>query len=107
MTAFDRYWGKKPSYDSVVFRIVPEAATRESLILAGQVDLIVLPPVADLPALQRNPAVKVLLAPSDRTIFISMNTSKPLLNDVRDNKLPAGIVGLPSALEYHRGGSCS
>jgi tripartite-type tricarboxylate transporter receptor subunit TctC len=29
---------------------------------------------------------------------------RPLLNDVRDNKLPAGIVGLPSALEYHRGG---
>jgi peptide/nickel transport system substrate-binding protein len=80
---YDRYWGKKPHYDTVVFRIVPEAATRESLILAGQVDLIVLPPIADLPALGRNPAVKVLLAPSDRTIFISLNTTKPPLNDVR------------------------
>ena len=28
----------------------------------------------------------------------------PLLNDVRDGKLPAAIAGLPSALEYHRGG---
>ena len=79
----DKYWGKKPTYETVVFRIVPEAATRESLILAGQVDLIVLPPIADLPALQRNPAVKVLLAPSDRTIFVSMNTSKPLFGDPR------------------------
>jgi len=67
----------------VTFRIVPEATTRESLLLAGQVDLIFLPPVADLPALQRNKAVKVLLAPSDRTIFIAMNTQKPPLNDVR------------------------
>jgi peptide/nickel transport system substrate-binding protein len=67
----------------VLFRIVPEGATRESLILAGQVDLIVLPPIADVPALQKNPAVKVLLAPSDRTIFIAMNTTKPPLNDVR------------------------
>jgi peptide/nickel transport system substrate-binding protein len=83
VTLNDKYWGKKPHYDTVIFRIVPEAATRESLILAGQVDLIVLPPIADLPALQRNPAVKVLLAPSDRTMFISMNTSKPLLNDVK------------------------
>jgi peptide/nickel transport system substrate-binding protein len=83
VTLYDKYWGKKPHYYTVVFRIVPEAATRESLILAGQVDLIVLPPIADLPALGRNPAVKVLLAPSDRTIFISMNTSKPLLNDRR------------------------
>ena len=83
VTLNDKYWGKKPSYDTVVFRIVPEAATRESLILAGQVDLIVLPPIADLPALQRNPAVKVLLAPSDRTIFISLNTTKAPLGDVR------------------------
>ncbi len=79
----EKYWGKKPTYDTVVFRIVPEAATRESLILAGQVDLIVLPPIADLPALQKNPAVKVLLAPSDRTIFISLNTTKEPLGDVR------------------------
>jgi peptide/nickel transport system substrate-binding protein len=83
VTLNDKYWGKKPHYDTVVFRIVPEGATRESLILAGQVDLIVLPPIADVPALQKNPAVKVLLAPSDRTIFIAMNTTKPPLNDVR------------------------
>lgn len=80
---FENYWGKKPYYDQVVFRIVPEAATRESLLLAGQVELIILPPVADLPALQRNSRVKVLLAPSDRTIFIAINTRKPMLDDPR------------------------
>jgi peptide/nickel transport system substrate-binding protein len=83
VTKSARYWGKKPHYDTVIFRIVPEAATRESLLLAGQVDLIILPPVADLPALGRNKAVKVLLAPSDRTIFIAINTTKPLLKDPR------------------------
>ncbi len=83
MARFDEYWGRKPHYDSVVFRIVPEAATRESLLLAGQVDLIILPPVADLPALRRNPAVKVLLAPGDRTIFIAINTRKAPLSDRR------------------------
>lgn len=83
VSKYDKYWGRKPHYDQVTFRIVPEATTRESLLLAGQVDLIILPPVADLPALQRNKAVKVLLAPSDRTIFIAMNTQKPPLNDVR------------------------
>ncbi|HEY8370425.1 MAG TPA: ABC transporter substrate-binding protein [Thermodesulfobacteriota bacterium] len=76
LNAFPKYWGRKPYYDTVVVRIVPEAATRESLILAGQVDLMILPPIADIPALQRNPAVKVLLAPSDRSIFIAINTNK-------------------------------
>jgi peptide/nickel transport system substrate-binding protein len=83
LAKFDGYWGQKPHYDQVVVRIVPEAATRESLLLAKQVDLIILPPVADLPALQSNPAVKVLLAPSDRTIFIALNTQDPLLKDRR------------------------
>ena len=48
------YWGEEPHYDTVNFRIVPEAATRESLLLAGQVDMIILPPVSDLEALQNN-----------------------------------------------------
>ncbi len=83
VTKYEDYWGEKPFYDTVVFRIVPEAATRESLLLAGQVDLIILPPVSDIPALQENADVEVLLAPSDRTIFIAINNLKEPLNDVR------------------------
>ncbi|MCL5108972.1 MAG: ABC transporter substrate-binding protein, partial [Chloroflexi bacterium] len=64
------YWGKKPYYKTAAFKIVPEGATRESLILANQADIIILPPPADIPKLQANPQLKVLLAPSDRTIFI-------------------------------------
>jgi len=81
LTKNPNYWGKKPYYDVVTFRIVPEAATRESLLLAGQVDMILHPPIADLPALQKNPAVKVLLAPSIRTIFIAINTTVKYLDD--------------------------
>jgi len=83
VTKYADYWGVKPHYDQAVFRIVPEAATRESLLLAGQVDLIILPPIADLPALQRNKAVKVLMAPSNRTIFIAINTQRPPFNTVK------------------------
>lgn len=75
------YWGKKPYYDTVTIRIVPEAATRESLLLANQVDAIILPPISDIPALQKNSAVKVLIAPSNRIVYIGLNnTVKPLDN---------------------------
>ncbi len=77
------YWGEEPFYDSVVFRVVPEAATRESLLLAGQVDMIILPPVSDLESLQQNDDVDVLLAESDRTIFIALDTTDPLMADPR------------------------
>ncbi|WNV74219.1 ABC transporter substrate-binding protein [Geodermatophilus sp. DSM 44513] len=78
---FPDYWGEEPFYDTVVFRIVPEAATRESLLLSGQVDMMILPPVSDIEALQANEDVEVLLAESDRTIFIALDTNDPLLSD--------------------------
>jgi ABC-type transport system substrate-binding protein len=80
---FADYWGEEPYYDTVVFRVVPEAATRESLLLSGQVDMMILPPVSDLEALQANEDVEVLLAESDRTIFIALDTNDPVLSDPR------------------------
>lgn len=79
------YWGEQPYYDEVVFQIVPEAATRESLLLAGQVDMIVLPPISDVPALQANPDVKVLLVPTSRILYIGINNRDKdgVLTDVR------------------------
>jgi peptide/nickel transport system substrate-binding protein len=80
---FEDYWAEKPTYQSVSIKIVPEAATRESLLLAGQAEMIILPPVPDLESLRSNQEVKVLLAPSDRTIFIAMNNENPIFADVR------------------------
>jgi len=82
----DGYWGKRPSYEVQEIKIVPEAASREALIKSGQADVVILPPVSDLPALQSDRNLKVLLAPSDRTIFIAINTAskdQPLLQDRR------------------------
>jgi ABC-type transport system substrate-binding protein len=81
VTKFADYWGEKPYYDTVEFRVVPEAATRESLLLAGQVDMIILPPVSDIQALQNNSAVKVILGESDRSIYIALDNNDPLLSN--------------------------
>jgi len=83
VTRFEEYWGELPYYEQVVFLIVPEATTRESLLLAGQVDMIILPPASDIPALDANPDVEVVFGPSNRTIFIVINTTKPGLDDAR------------------------
>jgi peptide/nickel transport system substrate-binding protein len=80
VTKYDKYWGKQPYYGTVTFRIVPEAATRESLLLSGQVNMIILPPVSDLQSLKDNKKVTTLVAPSDRTIFIALDYQDPLLS---------------------------
>jgi peptide/nickel transport system substrate-binding protein len=75
------YWGTPPFYDEVQFLITPSDATRESLLLAGQVDIAVNPPLSDLPSLSNNSDVKVITAPDDRVLFIGINTTTKYLDD--------------------------
>jgi peptide/nickel transport system substrate-binding protein len=82
LEANKRYWGTKANYDTQVYQVVPEAASREALIKSGGVDVINLPPANDIPALRSDPDLRVILGPSDRTIQIVINTvdqAQPLL----------------------------
>lgn len=75
------YWGKAPYYDQVEFFITPSAATRESLLLAGQVDIALDPPIADLASLANNSDVKIDQALSDRVLFVGLNTTTKYLDN--------------------------
>jgi len=82
----DDYWGRRPTYNQQNFLIVPDGATREALVRSGQAQVTVLPPVSDLPSLQKDPTVKVLLASGDRAVFFAMDTQdkqQPLLQNVQ------------------------
>ena len=72
MTANKNYWGtKKANYDTQVYKIVPEAASREALVKSGGADVVVAPPANDIPALQNDPSVHVILGPSDRPMSLA------------------------------------
>jgi ABC-type transport system substrate-binding protein len=73
VTRFDDYWDELPYYSDVEFQIVPEAATRVSLLRAGQAEMILSPPASDIPALDDDGDIEMLLAPGNRTIFIAIN----------------------------------
>jgi peptide/nickel transport system substrate-binding protein len=78
------YWGRRPTYTQQVFQVVPDAATREALVRSGQAQVILLPPISDLPSLRQDTTVKVLLAPDDRSIFFAINTQdkqQPLMQN--------------------------
>jgi ABC-type transport system substrate-binding protein len=75
VSRYDDYWGELPYYSDVTFQIVPESATRVSLLRAGQADMIILPPISDLPALDDADDTELLLAPGNRTIFMAINNN--------------------------------
>jgi peptide/nickel transport system substrate-binding protein len=90
---FERYWGKRSAFPALQFRIVPEVATRESLLLANQVEAIIEPPLSDLPALQNNPLLKVVQTPTARSTFIAMDLTLP-------GGTPLAIKKVRQALNY-------
>ncbi|HKF77876.1 MAG TPA: ABC transporter substrate-binding protein [Candidatus Dormibacteraeota bacterium] len=82
MVANQSYWGPRSNYDTQIYKVVPEGASREALIRSGGADVIALPPANDIPALQADSSLRVILGPSDRTIQIIINTqdqAEPLL----------------------------
>jgi peptide/nickel transport system substrate-binding protein len=79
----ENYYGEKPTVAKLIFKIVPETATREAMLRSGQIDICYKPLPADVAALKANPKIKVDMPLDTRTIFMGMNCQK----GVTSNKL--------------------
>ncbi|HYM70876.1 MAG TPA: ABC transporter substrate-binding protein [bacterium] len=77
------YWGKKPYFDTVIFRVVPNAGTRETMLRAGDVQMAFEPPAPDIPALRKDTSLTVVSGPSDRAVFIGLNNQWGAFKDPR------------------------
>jgi peptide/nickel transport system substrate-binding protein len=78
------YWGPRPVYQTVVFRVIPEASGRTAALLAGDVDIVTtgVPPV-DFSRISQNAATSVGSTQSLRVGYIKFNTLKKPFDDVR------------------------
>ncbi|HTU01714.1 MAG TPA: ABC transporter substrate-binding protein, partial [Candidatus Sulfotelmatobacter sp.] len=77
------YWGKKPYFDTVIFRVVPNAGTRETMLRAGDIQMAFEPPAPDIPALRKDTSLTVVSGPSDRDVFIGLNNQWGAFKDPR------------------------
>ncbi|ATE59452.1 ABC transporter substrate-binding protein [Thauera sinica] len=65
----DAYWGPRPEWDTVRFKVLASDAPRLAALLAGDVDLIEAVPPADLARLKTNPKVTLAQHTTWRTLF--------------------------------------
>lgn len=79
----DGYWGEPAGLDSITFLSVPEAATRITMLEAGEADVIVNVPGFDVPRLDAEPNIIVRRDPSTRVGHVGMNMTQAPLDDVR------------------------
>jgi ABC-type transport system substrate-binding protein len=70
------YYGKKPTVEQLTFKIVPETATREAMLRAGQIDICYKPSPANVAALKSDPTITVDMPLDTRTIFMGLNCQK-------------------------------
>jgi peptide/nickel transport system substrate-binding protein len=111
----DNYWGEKPAFQKVTFRIIKNEAARVAALLSGDVDAIEQPPTADLARLKGDPKFAVSSKISHRVIyfnfdhlsrqspFITAKDGKPLdrnpLQDVRVRRAISKAINRPAIAE--------
>lgn len=75
------YWGETPTVDTLVFKIIPEATTREAMLRTGEIDICYKPLPSNVAALKKQPNIKVDMPLDTRTIFMGLNCLKGATTD--------------------------
>jgi peptide/nickel transport system substrate-binding protein len=76
MVRNENYWGEKPTVAQITWKIVPEDATREAMLRAGQIDVCYKPLPSNVAALKADPNITVEMPLDTRTIFMGLNCQK-------------------------------
>lgn len=88
------YW-RGPEYFNnckVIFRVVPDAATREQLLRAGDVDVALGVPYGDLEELEADPNITIHHVPTTRVYHAGMNMAQKPFDDVLVRKALSMVV---------------
>lgn len=79
----DAYWGGKSQLDRIIFRSIPDNATRLLELERGGIHVLEYPDPENLEAIRSNRDLVLIEKPGMTVGYIAMNTKKPPLNDVR------------------------
>jgi peptide/nickel transport system substrate-binding protein len=69
----DNYWGEKPGYEKVTFKIIKNEAARMAALLSGDVDAIEQPPTADLARIKGDRGFTFTSNISNRFIYLNFD----------------------------------
>jgi peptide/nickel transport system substrate-binding protein len=76
MVRNDAYWGGKPDWATVDFRVISSAPARTAAILSGDVDVIDTVPSSDIPKLSKESKVQITSIQGLRVIYLSFDRSR-------------------------------
>jgi len=77
----DDYWGEESTLEKIVFKMIPEAATRVMALETKEVDMIIKVPEFEVPRLEREEGIKVYRKMSTFTDYLKFNCKKEPFSD--------------------------
>ncbi len=100
MERFDDYYGgatdippvSKACVDRVIFKIIPESASRVAALLAGDVDIINELPAFSIEQVKANPGTDVMTVNGTRSFFIAMNMQGEYFDDPKVRQAAAHAI---------------
>lgn len=99
LAANDKYWGRKPAFAKVRFRIITNSAARVAALLAGDVHMIEAVPTADIEKLKKDARVSLASTVSNRVIYLHMDSGReansPFVTDTAGKPLAANPLRDP------------
>lgn len=81
MERYDQYWGGKPYLDKIVYRVIPDAATRRVEMEAGTIDVLMDVAAKDVEAYKAK-GLNVIVGPANTNGMISLNVATPALQEL-------------------------
>ena len=108
LKANDRYWRGRPKIDRVIFKSIPEMATRVVALRAGNVDLISDVPPEEIKSLEADPNLKILKKSSLADLHLTLRTDLPPFKDnINLRKAIAHAVNVEEVCKNILGGNAT
>ncbi|WP_354669984.1 glutathione ABC transporter substrate-binding protein [Paenibacillus sp. BSR1-1] len=82
----ENYWGKKPNIDRVVFKVVPEDATRLAMIETGEAQINDQVPVTEIDRIEASDKMALYRTEGLAVEYVGFNVKKKPFDDVRVRK---------------------
>lgn len=80
----DKFWGPKPYWDTVNYRLISNGASRTAALQAGDVDIIDQVSTRDVGLLQKDPKLTIVSPAGQRLIYLSLDTEREPTPFARD-----------------------
>ncbi|MBZ9603003.1 ABC transporter substrate-binding protein [Phyllobacterium chamaecytisi] len=79
----DAYWGGRPSFESIEYRIIPELAARVNGLLAGELDLVTDIPPDQFADVRKRAELEITGGPVQNIRTLVLDKTDPILKDPR------------------------